>query len=164
MPGERHSRRLAKKKPADEQLPPRARKENTRTLAAFSKNQPPIQKASKRKRRDTHEDIDDNTPRTPSKAPQKSDEGPDYSNAPTSPTSHHNSSPLAQRPKPQIQQVIPFNPNDKQDFLYYVSLKITLIINTVKKTIVFYSFDINDYDFMGLEELQVIISREFVDE
>ncbi|KAF8847191.1 hypothetical protein BDZ45DRAFT_733758 [Acephala macrosclerotiorum] len=164
MPGERHSRRLAKEKPADEQLPSRARKENTRTLAAFSKNQSPIQKASKRKRRDTHEDIDDDTLRTLSKALQKSDEGLDYSNALTSPTSYYNSSLLARRPKFQIQQAILFNSNDRQDFPYYVFLKITPIINAVKKIVVFYSLDINDYGFMRLEELQVIIGREFVDE
>ncbi|KAF8850681.1 hypothetical protein BDZ45DRAFT_769457 [Acephala macrosclerotiorum] len=169
--GERHSRRLAKEKAIEDEIPAkRTRTTNTKTLAAFSQQQPPIAKAFKRKRAKTISKTNgpsDPLLVTPKKlADQLANQlntapldAPSLSNS-----SSHQHSPLAKRSKPieSKAKVESFNSNLLGPNSYHMIFKLIPVIDSVSKRVMLKTADINSSFFEGLDEIISFIERGYI--
>jgi hypothetical protein len=151
MPPTRSSKRLANESPLGELPAKRRPKPNTNTLDAFSQNTTPFTRPKPPKKR-AERPIPSSPPLPLSNLKKGSLRAPvEVSSTPaTSSLATLNSTPIAKRPKPPPS---PFNPHNLGKKAYYVTLTITLIIETRRKNALARSININNVFVDNLEKL-----------
>ncbi|KAH6699873.1 hypothetical protein BKA61DRAFT_209780 [Leptodontidium sp. MPI-SDFR-AT-0119] len=161
MPLTRASKRVAAEEAEGGGKSKRARKPNQNSTAAFSANQPPIVRKTKRKRRDTtsesaEKDAEDilDVP-TPKPLIKKS------SGKTTTPeVIDIELSLIPSRPKPRLRPE--FDPEALGDEPYRVSLTITTVLNGRRRTTIPIQHDFNDPLQATFAELRASIENNFI--